>query len=186
MRNQRLIFYLVAILDLLNMINGSYLDCGTHEIRFQSKKGNLKLNTQCTIAVPFFSSVDLPKFDRGGTTIKIVESRDARTPCCPFPRCAKREFSQELRKLRGILLRRPLPNVPLEWCHTLLNEVPTTRNIHQTIDLVDGSILPNPPTYQLTPREHTDLKKSVYGLIRHVWQHEHTCSPTRLTPEGRS
>ena len=47
-RNQQLIFNCVALLDILNIINGSDLNCWTHKIGFRSKKRNAQGTVQST------------------------------------------------------------------------------------------------------------------------------------------
>ena len=67
-RNQRLIFNCVAIFDLLNMMDSSDLNCGTHKIGFHSKKSNAQITVKNTVHPQIHSRADLQSGMGGGLT----------------------------------------------------------------------------------------------------------------------
>ncbi|CAL9203288.1 unnamed protein product, partial [Musa hybrid cultivar] len=80
------------------------------------------------------------------------------------------------RKYKGHCLKRPktiprkLTRLLKEFKHLtheeLPDELPSFRDIQDTIDLVPKSTLPNLPHYRMNPLEHTELKRQVDKLLR--------------------
>lgn len=90
---------MVAILDLVNTITGSNLDCGSHITQKMQNTGVSYTTIECTVAALFSQCADVENSLGEGLTDEIFECIERQNPNLYFLQSTKRGLSTQIRKI---------------------------------------------------------------------------------------